>query len=781
MHMTLLDWTVVAVVLAIFVAIALCANRLTKSVADYLVAGRTAGRYILTVSAGNEWIGVIAIAAMFELYYKSGLPGMWWVMLASPVIAYLQISGWGMYRFRETRAMTVAEYLEMRYSRSTRIWGAAISWFAGMINFGFFPLISAKFLIALIGLPAHFQVAGFTLPTYPVVTAITVVLPLVFVLFGGHLTVLVSDFTQGLFMNIAALALLFTVLSTAFHWDQVIFSLKAASHEGSSLINPLNTSDTRDFNAWYFILAMVTAYYSIMSNVAAQGFQGSAKNSHELRMGNLLGQIRWQGLLIFFMIFVLVVITYMHHPAYASTAASINHTLDVATGNQNLTSAERTQMLVPAALSYMLPHGMIGLFCSIMVAALISSSNAFMHAWGSVFLQDIVLPFRRKPLSTRHHLWALRFSVLGVAIIAFLLSLTIVPRQSILMYFALFNNLWLGPAGTVILGGLYWKRGTTRAAITTLIAGMIVSGTLIVLSQSWGHLTSTYTSRSFSDPATVIVQLQGGTRPLDRFVWQSFSSEERAALSQPELGSSRAAGILAQSFDKLAKGGRIYEQGRFHGINIPSDTAATLGQATLGIENRRVLSIAYPSIAAEETFPINGQWSYFLTILFCIALYTAVSLLDAAPAHNMEKLLRRGTYAIPGESPTHDQDVSWWQRLFGITRMFTREDRITAYIIIGYFQLSFVTFVIGTTYGWLQKPSDDAWAHFWSVYLSVQLLLLVGSTLWLGIGGIRDLRRLVHSMRTVKRDFSDIGEMQHNVPAEAPAPAEQAEPLTSTH
>ena len=78
----------------------------------------------------------------------------------------------------------------------------------------------------------------------------------------------------------------------------------------------------------------------------------------------------------------------------------------------------------------MLPHGFIGLFCAIMLAALISSNNAFMHAWGSVLLQDIVLPFREKPLSTSVHIWALRASILSVAVIAFVLSLSIKPRRA---------------------------------------------------------------------------------------------------------------------------------------------------------------------------------------------------------------------------------------------------------------------------------------------------------------------------------------------------------------
>ena len=69
---------------------------------------------MLTVSSGTEWIGAINIVAMFEVYYTSGFPAMWWVMLASPAIVYMSITGWGVYRFRETRAMTLAQFLDMR-------------------------------------------------------------------------------------------------------------------------------------------------------------------------------------------------------------------------------------------------------------------------------------------------------------------------------------------------------------------------------------------------------------------------------------------------------------------------------------------------------------------------------------------------------------------------------------------------------------------------------------------------------------------------------------------
>jgi SSS family solute:Na+ symporter len=605
---------------------------------------------------------------MFEAYYISGLNVLWWVMLTTPFFAYIQISGFGMYRFRETRSMTIAEFLERRYSRAVRTLGATTSWVSGMVVFGFVPLITARFLMALIGLKATFMMGGLEIPTYPVVTALVVGLPLLFVLTGGHLTVLVSDFVQGLFMNVAALALVFTVLSTVFEWDQVVFALKAGGGENASLLNPLATSQMADFGPGFFITAVILQAYSVMSNVAAQGFTGSAKNAHELRMGNLLAQIRWQGILIFFVVFVLVTRTYMHHPDHASTAVAINQTIDAALGQQSpgdtVGAVAHTQMLVPTAITHMLPHGLIGLFCAMMVAALISSSNAMTHAWGSVLMQDIILPLRNKPLSTRHHVWALRASVLSVALITFALSLLIKPTQSIMQCLALFGSLWLGAAGTIILGGLYWKRGTTRAALVTFVYGMIAGLASLVLTQWWAELA----------PA---------------------------------------------------------------------------------------LSFLPESITSQGKFPISGQVAYLLTALSSIGVYVVVSLFDRQVPHDMEKLLHRGKHAVADELLTHDQPVAGWQRIFGITRMFNLEDRVTAYFLMGYFLLSLGIFTTGMIYAFIAGPSEDQWAYFWGLFLIGQILLLVISTFWLGIGGTRDTLRLFRSMKTKPVDHSDTGEVTH--------------------
>ena len=489
-----------------------------------------------------------------------------------------------------------------------------------------------------------------------------VIVPLGFVIYGGHITVLVTDFVQGLFMNVAALALVSVVLFTVFDWHQVVQSLKTAP-QNASMLNPLHTSQTKDFTVWYYLIYMATAYYSVMSNVPSQGFQGSAKNAHELRMGNLLGQIRWQGLLVFFMTFVLVAYVFMHHPAHTQQAAAINAVID-RTVSANATASERTQMVVPAALGFILPHGFIGLF-SRNHAGRAGQQPQCIHArLGKRAAAGHHPPISQKaPGQPSAHLGIAR-SIFAVALIAFILSLSIKPGQSILMYFALFNSVWLGPAGAVILGGLYWKRGTTRAALATFIFGTLIGIAFIIISQGWP-------------------------------IWTSHNGRR---------GSS---------------------------------------------------------------FSINGQWAYLLNVVVSISIYVSVSLCGKEPADDMDKLLHRGPYAIAGEHPKQRRHVALWQRLFGITEQFNRADRTTAFIIVGYFLLSLATFAFGMLYAFVAKPGDDAWAEFWHLYMGIQFLLLIGGTLWLGIGGIRDMTRLFRDLQSAARDFSDDGTVKHE-PTEQP-------------
>ena len=118
--MQLLDWLVVGGFILLLTIVSIYTKRYTKSVSDFLVANRCAGRYLLTISSEMAGLGAINFIAMFEMFYRAGFCATWWWFLKSPIFMILTISGWIIYRYRETRAMTMAQFFEMRYSRNFR-------------------------------------------------------------------------------------------------------------------------------------------------------------------------------------------------------------------------------------------------------------------------------------------------------------------------------------------------------------------------------------------------------------------------------------------------------------------------------------------------------------------------------------------------------------------------------------------------------------------------------------------------------------------------------------
>jgi SSS family solute:Na+ symporter len=106
------------------------------------------------------------------------------------------------------------------------------------------------------------------------------------------------------------------------------------------------------------------------------------------------------------------------------------------------------------------------------------------------------MPFRKKPFDKETHIKVLRYSIFGVAVFIFLFSLLFSQSQKIALYFAVTAAIFAGGCGAVIIGGLYWNRGTTSAAWTAMIIGAIigVSGTLVKqISDNWLLNTESFT------------------------------------------------------------------------------------------------------------------------------------------------------------------------------------------------------------------------------------------------------------------------------------------------
>jgi SSS family solute:Na+ symporter len=476
LSLSLLDWSIVIVTFSLMVYGVVFSKKFMRGVADFLAAGRTAGRYIISVAMGMAMLGAISVVGEFQLFYKSGFCMKWWELSMAMAILIVTVSGWIVYRFRQTRALTMAQFFEMRYSRNFRVFSGILAWISGIINFGIFPAVGARFFIYYTGLPTSFPIFGVEISTYIMMMIFLLCIALFFVFAGGQIAVIVADFIQGVFTNAVFIILILFFFFTL-DWSQIFEALLSAQETpNASLINPFKTSQVDDFNFWYFIIGLIGFVYNFMSWQGQQAYNASAKSAHEAKMAQVLGNWRNYPRNLFLVFIPVVAITVMNHADFLPISEKVNAILNTVDSTEI-----QTQIRVPLVLRFLLPTGLLGAFAAVMLSAFISTHDTYLHSWGSIFIQDVIMPFRKKPFPPQQHIKVLRISIIGVAVFIFFFSLLFKQSQNIYLFFAVTGAIFVGGAGSVIIGGLYWKQGTTAAAWSAMISGssIAIMGTIL--------------------------------------------------------------------------------------------------------------------------------------------------------------------------------------------------------------------------------------------------------------------------------------------------------------
>jgi len=474
--MSWIDWTIVFAAGVFITWICFSARKYLNGVADFLAANRSAGRYMMMMSGAMASVGAIAVIAIFEAYNKRGFPPVWWEMLYFPATAVALMTGWLVYRFRETRCLTMAQFYEARYSRTFRIYAGIIMWASGIVNFGIFPAVATRFFVYFCGLPNTCTLLGVTMQTYVPLMIVTLGLALVYTTIGGHISVMLSDCVQGMFCSVGFVILSFYILHK-FGWADISQVLMSREVVGESLLNPYNTSHVEDFNVWFYLIAIFGMFYGFISWQGAQSYNSCALNPHEAKMGGIIGGWRLIPQNVMVVLMPVCVIAFMNLPKYATEAAKVQAVLDT-TPTEYLAG----QVKVGVALAHILPVGLKGMFCAMMLFFLITTQDTYLHSWGAIFIQDVVMPIRNKPLTPRQHVNLLRWSIVFVAVFAYFFSVFYEQKTYIRMFQAITGAIVAG-AGTVIIGGLYWRRGTKLAAWVAMTVGWVLSIGRILLDQ----------------------------------------------------------------------------------------------------------------------------------------------------------------------------------------------------------------------------------------------------------------------------------------------------------
>lgn len=641
LHLIWIDWAIIAGIFCVLVGALYYSQSFMKSVADFLVAGRTGGRYLVSLSSEAAGLGAITVIGNFEMNYIAGFNLQWWGLSTAIIVMLITVSGWVLYRFRKTRCLTMAQFFEVRYSRRFRIFAGIVAYIAGILNFGIFPAVTARFFIYFCGFPNYINILGIDVSTYVFTMLIVIFIPLYLVVSGGQVSIMITDFFQGLFVNIVLVVIVLYFL-IQINWSQIYVAVSNAP-ANSSIINPFKANNIKDYNFWYFVIGTLGIFYAKLSWQGTQAYNASSKSAHEAKMGDVL--YNWRNVIQSTALLFIPIVAYtvMNNPDFSfykiNVTTAINH-ID--------NHALQSQLIVPLVLQQLLPHGLIGAFLAIMFAASITCHAPYLHSWGSIFIQDIVIPFRNRPMEQKEHIRYLKLSILGVGIFIFFFSLFFQQSEYIFLFFSITAAIFTGGSGAVIIGGLYWKRGTTAAAWSAMFTG---------------------------------------------------------------------AGI--------AVGGIILQQ------IIPN-------------------------------FPINGQMFWGLAILFSIIVYVIISISSKKPPANMDKILHRGQYEIKDEIRIINKiPVKGW-RIFGVGKEFTKFDKII-YIITYIYTFGWgLIFIIGTIINLSHDVSNQSWLNFWKSYIWINACISVAVLVWFSFGGFKNLKEMIGKLKSMKRDSSDSGYVQHN-------------------
>jgi Na+/proline symporter len=777
--MTWIDWLIALCPLLIVAYIGFCAQKYVKSVADFLTAGRVANRYVVAVAQGEAQWGIVAMLGWFQIYYHNGFAWGEWGCLTTPLSIFLVLTGYCYYRYRETRAMTMGQFFEIRYNKSFRIYAAFLQSISGILGYAIFPAIGARLFIYYCQLPLHIEIFGWEFPTFGLVMAALLSVAVLIVTLGGQITVMVTDCVQGLLSYPLYLIIIGFVFFKLSFFDQVAPTL-LDREPGKSMLNPFDTFELRNFNLFFVIVGVFSLVINRMTSSGQQGYNAAAVTPHEQKMGQVLGM--WRGMIMTLMFLMIGITAYvfLNHADFAGPAREVRNELaqkvllDVAgdeqfdairkeTGDYMATgeigpalqerldrvkreeeagktdqAAETSadvaakdelekqlgpdpeavveivktalksedkampqtfeavfeQFRVPVAFRKVLPVGLTGILCALMLFLLISTDTTYLHSWGSILVQDLILPFRKEPFTPRQQLKLLRIMITLVAIFAFFFSLYFAQMDFIVMFLTIIGAIYLGGAGPCVVGGLYWKRGTTLAAFTALTSGAILSVATVLLQKYW------------------------------------------ASGIYPWLVSRGWVDSVSWFFETITK--------PFHPIIVWEVT--------------------------PDKFPINSQEMYFITMITSVSLYVVLSLLSRKEPFNLERMLHRGKYHVEGEVIEKPKLTfkSGFQQFLGIDSRYTRGDKAIAWSVFLYYTVwMFGSFLFMVIWNWISPWKTESWPK-WFFFRGISIGFVLGTitAVWFTIGGTLGLRDMFKRLKAKEANIRDDGRVVDHVSAE---------------
>ena len=455
-NFTALDWGIVALYLSLTLVIALYVKRYVSDMADYVVAGRGLKSSLAIATMIGSELGLVTVMYSAQKGFTGGFAALHIPLVAGVVTLIVGLTGFIVVPLRELGVMTIPEYYELRFGRGVRILGGAILAIAGILNMGLFLKAGSIFVTSLTGLSGNVELK--------LVMTLLLALVLVYVMLGGMMAVVVTDYVQFVTLSLGLLVACWFALREV-GWQALVQTVESV--HGDAGFNPLDESG---FGPSYVVWMIFTA--GLVSCAIWQTAVVRACSAESTRVVRRLYVWSSIGFLIRFMIPNFLGICAL---AYVSRTGGMREVF-LPAGVPATSDVTLTAM--PVFLGHILPPVVIGLIGAGMLAAFMSTHDSYLLCWSSVLTQDVVAPLRNQQMSERSRLLLTRVLVGVIGLFLLVWSLWYPLEQDLWDYMAVTGAIYFTGAFALLVLGLYWRRASRLGAYLALLSGFVAATAL---------------------------------------------------------------------------------------------------------------------------------------------------------------------------------------------------------------------------------------------------------------------------------------------------------------
>jgi solute:Na+ symporter, SSS family len=435
------DFFVLGIYFLVIIGVALWVSlEKNKNSEDYFLAGRHVGWFVIGTSIFASNIGSEHVVGLAGTGFETGTPMAHYELHAWIVL----LLGWLFLPFYiRSGIFTTPEFLEKRFDARSR-WFLSVFSIVGYVLTKVSVTIYAGGIVVseLLGIPFWYGAIGIVIFTG------------IYTIIGGLKAVVYTEAIQTVILILGSSIITYLGLQEVGGWGQLKETITAVSPDHFNMWRPMNDPDFpwtglliggTITGIWYWCTDQYIVQRTLAANNITIGRRGAIFGAY----------LKLLPILIFLV------------PGIIALALTLQDPV-----TYNVDQADRA---FPMLVTTLLPVGLKGLVAGGLMAALMSSLASVFNSSSTIFTMDIYKKLRPQ----RSEAEFIRVGRIATTVIVILGILWIPVMSKIgggVMYQYLQNvqSYIAPPVTTVFLLGILWKRVNAHAAITTLMAGLVM-------------------------------------------------------------------------------------------------------------------------------------------------------------------------------------------------------------------------------------------------------------------------------------------------------------------